>query len=120
MKKWIYVVEDNAGIRDLIEFLLTEEQYEVKVCATTIDFWQQMKRHRPDMVVLDVILPDGNGLDVCAKLKGNIGTYAIPVMMMSADNQLNAIKGKCKAEDFINKPFDVNDFVHRVEHYVPI
>ena len=118
MKKWIYVVEDNAGVRDIIEFLLTEEQYEVKVCATTLDFWQQMKRHRPDMVVLDVQLPDGNGIDVCAKLKQNITTHAIPVMMMSAGNHLSSIKSKCDAEDFINKPFDINDFVHRVEHYL--
>ncbi|RZL45665.1 MAG: response regulator [Pedobacter sp.] len=119
MKKCIYVVEDNAAIRDMIEFLLIEEEYEVKACPNTSDFWEQMQQHKPDMVVLDVMLPDGNGLDICAKLKHNVKTYDIPVMMMSAGNQLSQMKSKCDAEDFINKPFDLNDFVHRVAHYAP-
>ncbi|TKC10424.1 response regulator [Pedobacter polaris] len=118
MKKCIYVVEDNATIREMIEFLLIEEQYDVKVCPNTSMFWQEMQHHKPDMVVLDVMLPDGNGLDICAKLKRNVKTYDIPVMIMSAGNQLSQIKAKCEAEDFINKPFDLNDFVHRVEHHV--
>ena len=118
MKKSIYVVEDNACIREMIEFLLTEELYDVKTCPNTSEFWKQMAFHTPDMVVLDVMLPDGNGVEICAKLKQNIKTYNIPVMMMSAGNQLNQVKAKCAAQDFINKPFDINDFINRVDHYV--
>ena len=118
MKKCIYVVEDNAGIRDMIEFLLTEEDFDVKTCINTNEFWKQMQQQKPDMVVLDVMLPDGNGLDICAKLKHNVKTYDIPVMIMSGDNQLSQLKSKCEAEDFINKPFDLNDFIHRVEHHM--
>lgn len=120
MKKCIYVVEDNAAIREMIEFLLTEEDYNVKTCPNTRDFWQQMDKHKPDLVVLDVMLPDGNGVDICSELKHNIKTYDIPVMIMSAGNQLHKIKSKCEAEDFINKPFDLDDFVNRVEHFAPM
>lgn len=119
MKKCIYVVEDNASIREIIEFLLVEEHYDVKACCNTNDFWLRMNEHIPDMVILDIILPDGNGLDICNSLKRNIKTYNIPVMMMSANNHLNAVKAKCDAEDFINKPFDLNDFANRVEKYLP-
>ena len=118
MKKCIYVVEDNPNIREIIEFLLIEELYEVKACANTISFWREMKLNLPDMVILDVNLPDGNGIDICAALKTNIKTYSIPVLMMSAHNHLNAVKAKCAAEDFINKPFDLNDFANRVEKFL--
>ncbi len=119
MEKCIYVVEDNANIREIIEFLLAEELYKVKAYPNEATFWLEMNKHTPDLIVLDVMLPDGNGLDICAKLKSNAKTYDIPVLMMSANNYLSSIKNKCKAEDFINKPFDLNDFVNRVEHFAP-
>lgn len=118
MKKCIYVVEDNPNIREIIEFLLIEELYEVKACPNTREFWFQMSEQLPDMVILDIMLPDGNGLEICNALKGNIKTHHIPVMVMSANNHLSAVKAKCDAEDFINKPFDLNDFALRVEKYL--
>ncbi|RYD80776.1 MAG: response regulator [Sphingobacteriales bacterium] len=119
MKKCIYVVEDNPAIREIIEFLLTEELYEVKSCSTGESFWLQMQNRKPDMIILDIMLPDGNGIDICSALKHNAKTYSIPVMMMSANNHLSYVKSKCSAEDFINKPFDLNDFANRVERYAP-
>jgi DNA-binding response OmpR family regulator len=119
MKKCIFVVEDNPSIREIIEFLLTEELYEVKACSNISDFWNQMRLNIPDMVILDIMLPDGNGIEICTQLKANVKTHHIPVMMMSANNHLNAVKAKCTAEDFINKPFDLNDFAGRVERYLP-
>ncbi|MES2456903.1 MAG: response regulator [Bacteroidota bacterium] len=116
MKKCIYVVEDNAAIRDIIEFMLTEEEYEVSVTATISAFWKKMQERTPDMVVLDVVLPDGNGVEVCQKLKDNTKTYRIPVMMMSANNYINKVKSKCRADEFINKPFDLDDFINRVDN----
>lgn len=120
MKKCIYVVEDNAAIREMISFLLTEEDYEVRACQNGSDFWKEMQHQQPDLVVLDVMLPDTSGIEICAKLKQNAKTYHIPIMMMSAGNTLNQVKSKCSAEDFINKPFDINDFVNRVERYAPM
>jgi DNA-binding response OmpR family regulator len=118
MKPCIYVVEDNAAIRDVIEFLLIEEEYEVVLSPSVQEFWVQMQKHIPDMIILDVMLPDGNGLEICEKLKGSVKTHEIPVMMMSANNHLNKVKSGCVAEEFINKPFDLNDFANRIEHYV--
>lgn len=118
MKKCIYVVEDNAAIRDVIEFMLTEDEYDVVASPTASDFWAQMQLRKPDMIVLDIRLPDGNGLDICKQLKCNVKTYHIPVMMMSANNYLSKVKSGCVAEEFINKPFDINDFANRIEHYV--
>lgn len=116
-KKCVYVLEDNSNIADIIEFLLVEELYEVKVCKNVNTFWKEMSEHTPDMIVLDVILPDGNGLDICTKLKRDVRTHHIPVMMMSANNHLSKVKSKCEAESYINKPFDLNDFMQRVDYY---
>jgi DNA-binding response OmpR family regulator len=116
-KKCVYVLEDNANIADIIEFLLVEELYEVKVCKNANTFWKEMREHTPDMIVLDVILPDANGLDICTKLKKDARTHRIPVMMMSGNNYLNKVKSKCDADTYINKPFDLNDFIQRVDHY---
>ena len=110
-------MEDNANIADIIEFLLVEELYEVKVCKNANIFWKEMQDHTPDMIVLDVILPDANGLDICTKLKKDVKTHRIPVMMMSGNNYLNKVKSKCDADTYINKPFDLNDFIQRIDHY---
>ncbi|WP_316813116.1 response regulator [Pedobacter heparinus] len=118
MKKCIYVVEDNAAIRDVIEFMLTEDEYEVVASPTVNDFWKQMQKRSPDMVVLDIMLPDGNGLEICERLKRSVKTHSIPVMMMSANNYLSKVKSKCIADEFINKPFDLDDFASRIEYYV--
>jgi len=116
-KKCVYVLEDNANIADIIEFLLVEELYEVKVCKNARSFWKEMQHHKPDLIVLDVILPDANGLDICTQLKKDIKTHRIPVMMMSGNNHLSKIKSKCDADSYINKPFDLNDFMQRVDYY---
>lgn len=116
-KKCIYVLEDNANIADIIEFLLTEEDYTVEVCKNANSFWQKMEEHTPDMIVLDVLLPDANGVDICLSLKRNIRTHRIPVLMMSGNNHLNKVKAKCEADSYINKPFDLNDFVQRIDYY---
>lgn len=116
-KKCVYVLEDNANIADIIEFLLVEELYEVKVCKNANAFWKEMREHQPDLIVLDVILPDANGMDICTKLKKDVKTHRIPVMMMSGHNHLNKIKSKCDADSYIHKPFDLNDFMQRVDYY---
>ena len=117
MKKCIYVLEDNAAIRDIIEFMLTEEEYKVVMSATVREFWSQMQKQTPDMVVLDLMLPDGDGIEICNELKSKASTYNIPVMVMSGNNYIHKVKSKCTADEFINKPFDLNDFTNRIEHH---
>lgn len=116
-RKCVYVLEDNTNIAEIIEFLLIEELYEVRLCKNIRLFWQQMRKHIPDFIVLDIILPDGTGTDVCKELKSNVKTHHIPVMMMSGNNYLSKVKDKCQAESYINKPFDLNDFMGRVDYY---
>jgi DNA-binding response OmpR family regulator len=118
--KNIYVLEDDNDIREIIEILLTEEGYSVSGFATATSFKNEMKSSEPDIIVLDVMLPDGNGLDICNDLKSNIRTKNIPVIIMSANTNISLMKEKCKAEGFISKPFDIDDFVNRIDVYAKL
>ncbi|RZK09821.1 MAG: response regulator, partial [Flavobacterium sp.] len=88
--------------------------HKVKSFSTVEDFKKGIEFAQPDLIILDIMLTDGNGLDICDELKENRRTQHIPIIMMSANNKFNDAKKKCETEDFINKPFDIDDFVNRV------
>ena len=115
MGKRICVLEDNEDIRDIIGFILEEEDYEVKYFSNIADFKNGANDFHANLFLLDVMLPDGNGLDLCCELKSDTRTQNMPIVMMSANFSSAEMKNKCSAEDFINKPFDIDDFVNRLD-----
>ena len=115
MGKKICLLEDDEGIREIIEMILTDEQYEVYGFSNVKDFMAFEGKASQDLYLLDVRLPDGNGLKVCDNLKSNEETKRIPIMMMSAHAGLNEMRRSCKAEDFIAKPFDIFDLLKKVD-----
>lgn len=116
MNKSIYVVEDNDDIRELVQYLLESEDFNVTGFANVTDFNNKIADEKPDMMVLDVMLPDGNGMEVCNKLKGQNDTKNIPVLLMSANTNIAYISKESLADDFIAKPFDIDDLVSRVKN----
>lgn len=110
--KEIFIVEDDDGIRDLIEFLLVSQDYAVKTFPSARSFRKFMSGESPDLFLLDIMLPDGNGLDLCKELKQNDLTKDIPVVLMSAHADISRMEG---ADDFIAKPFDVDELLQRIE-----
>jgi len=118
MGKKICLLEDDQGIKDIIELLLTEEEYEVNGFSNVKDFMAFGDKSSQNLYLLDVKLPDGNGIEVCEMLKRNVDTKNIPVMMMSAHAALSEMKNQCRAEDFIAKPFDIFDLLKRVGQFV--
>jgi DNA-binding response OmpR family regulator len=118
MEKNIYLVEDDGDIRELIRYLLSKYGYNVIQCATANIFREKMNELFPDLIILDIMLPDGNGVDICAEIKSNEATRHIPVLLMSA-NINNALKfNKSAAEGFISKPFNIDDLLEKVKHMV--
>lgn len=114
-RKRVCILEDNDDIREIIEFLLESENYEVFTYPTVSAFLKEAIGHKPHVCVLDVMLPDGNGIEVCKGIKNNLATCSIPVVIMSANYSGDDVRQSCMAQDFIRKPFDIGDFVKRVD-----
>lgn len=118
MKKKIYVLEDNEDIREVVSMILSEEAYEVRSFQDITEFMAKDEHQAADLFLLDVMLPDGNGIDVCSTLKTNPLTSSIPVLMMSANANKYQVELSCNAEGFIAKPFDINSFLKTVSHAI--
>ena len=117
MKKRVFVLEDNPELRELFIILLEEESYQVDAFPNVKIFNEIVQSDLPDVFLLDIRLPDGNGVEICQELKNSLRTKHIPVIMMSAHANLAEIKQECEAEAFIQKPFDINDFIYKVQQY---
>ena len=116
--KQILVVEDDKDIRDLLGFVLSEDRYTLTLCANAEEFRTELIKKRPDVVLLDILLPDGNGVDLCKGLKTQDETRTIPVILMSANRDANDPL-EC-GDVFIPKPFNIDFLKSKVESYLTI
>jgi two-component system phosphate regulon response regulator PhoB len=112
----ILVVEDNPDILELVAYNLEAQGYEVVRAMTGENGLSQAARTEPDLVILDVMLPGINGLDVCRKLKQQENTRAIPVILLTAKGEdTDIISGlELGADDYITKPFSPKVLIARV------
>jgi len=117
MDKHICILEDDPGILDIIEILLLEEGYKVESYSSVNDFLSR-KDSSPDLFILDVMLPDGNGMEVCRLLKSDQATKHVPVLMMSAHADLPQMTNGCTAEEYVTKPFDIHVLLRKISRQV--
>lgn len=108
MKK-ILIVDDDLDTLALVQTLLTMQGYEVLTHYTGLDVVDMVKRHNPDLVILDIHLPGKLGTEICKELKTINNLPAI--LLFSADAKEGDAFAICKADGFIRKPFDVHDFL---------
>lgn len=113
MNKNICVLEDSEEILELIHMIL-EQNYNVYGFTTVSGFMSGYTEMAPDLCLLDVMLPDGNGLEVCNRLKNNGLSRHVPIIMMTANAGIQKMKENCLADDFISKPFDMDDLIRRI------
>ncbi len=110
----ILVVDDEPNIADLVELYLRRDGYRVVKAATGEDAIRAVQQHRPRLVVLDVGLPDVDGLEVCRRLRQST---AIPVIFLTArDTEVDRVLGlELGADDYVTKPFSPAELVARVK-----
>jgi len=113
----IYVVEDDKNIREIETFTLTNVGYEVEGFPCATDFYERLKVRVPDLVLLDVMLPDEDGLEIVKKLRAETKTKTLPVIMVTAKTtELDKVKGlDMGADDYMVKPFGVMELISRVK-----
>jgi two-component system, OmpR family, alkaline phosphatase synthesis response regulator PhoP len=111
----IYVVDDEENIREILEYNLVKNGYDVKSFKDGGSFLDYFKRLKPDLVVLDLMLPDMDGFDICREIKKGSG---IPVIILSAKNEeLDKVLGlELGADDYIVKPFGVRELLARIKN----
>ena len=117
MKK-ILVINDDEDIRDIMRLILDNEEYEVNEVANGHEVNSAISTTRPDVILLDVLLGDADGRDICRELKNDEATADIPVIIVSATHANQAMYEKgCRADDYISKPFDIDDLIKKVSYY---
>ena len=112
----IYIVEDDASIRELEQYALQSNGYEVQGFESAEPFWQAMRTAEPELVILDVMLPGEDGFSILKKLRNTPSLRKLPIIMVTAkSSELDTVRGlDCGADDYIAKPFGIMEFLSRV------
>ena len=117
MGKKILVVDDDEGIVEVVQIVLEGEGYQVH---TSIDGERlnHLGTDAPDLILLDVLLAGMDGRDICRSLKSNKATCHIPVIMLSAHSDASKVADSGGADDFLEKPFDVDVLINIVAKHL--
>ena len=113
----IYIVEDDKNIREIEAFALKNSGYHIQDFECAKDFYASMKEKLPNLIVLDVMLPDEDGLSIVKEIRNNPESRKIPIIMVTAKTtELDKVKGLDQgADDYLTKPFGVMELVSRVK-----
>lgn len=113
----ILVVEDETPIQELLQFNLERKKYRVKVVDSGEEALSAAGPYRPDLILLDIMLPGADGLEVCKKLKADPATAPIPIIMLTAlSEEADIVTGlELGADDYITKPFSPRILLARVK-----
>lgn len=111
----ILLLEDDEGIREVIHLILEEENFQVISFSNVNNFSNRDKSINADLFLLDVMLPDGSGIDVCNQISS---VQSTPILIMSAHATLEDINKNCEASDFIQKPFDIDCFISQIKNHI--
>lgn len=112
----IFYVEDDDSIRELVVYTLGQMGMPIQGFPCAGPFWHEISIQKPDLILLDVMLPDEDGLQILAKLHANAATSKIPVIMLTAKGtEFDKVKGlDLGADDYVVKPFGMSELAARV------
>jgi two-component system alkaline phosphatase synthesis response regulator PhoP len=113
----IYIVEDDLNIQEIESFALKNSGYEVDSFICSKDFFATLQTKKPDLILLDIMLPDEDGLSILKKLRNQKETSKIPVILVTAKTtEIDKVRGlDIGADDYITKPFGVMELISRVK-----
>ena len=113
----IYLIEDDAGIRELVIYALSNSGFPAQGFDTPSAFWQALAKQPPRMILLDIMLPEEDGLQILRKLRADPATRRTPVIMLTAKgSEYDKVLGlEAGADDYIPKPFGMMELIARVK-----
>ena len=113
----IYAVEDDENILEIEMFALKNSGYQVDGFCCAGDFYKKLDEKLPDLVLLDIMLPDEDGLEIVGKLRRRADTKKLPIIMVTAKStEIDKVKGLDRgADDYLTKPFGIMELIARVK-----
>lgn len=113
----IYIVEDDKNIREIETIALKNTGYETEVFENAAGFFQALKTGLPDLLLLDIMLPDADGLEIVHTLRNRTDTKKLPIIMVTAKTtEIDKVKGlDMGADDYMTKPFGIMELISRVK-----
>ena len=113
----ILVVDDEPDLLELVRFNLSQAGYEVETAETGAEGFEKARRRRPDLLVLDVMLPDLPGTEVCRRVRSDEELAGLPVLMLTArSEEIDRVVGlELGADDYVTKPFSPRELILRVQ-----
>lgn len=113
----IFCVEDDSSIRELMLYALRASGFQAKGYETAAAFWEALRTEKPELILLDIMLPDEDGISILKKLRGFVMTADIPIMMATAKGtEFDKVIGlDLGADDYLAKPFGMMEMVSRVK-----
>ena len=115
--KKILVVDDDPVVVKLVSELLKTRGFEVLTAADGIDCMVLVKNQRPDLIVLDIMMPEVNGYDVCHNIKFNKDYKEIPILLLTVrDQELDPRIGQMMGIEYMHKPLDREDMFRKINH----
>ena len=113
----VLVVDDDKDLLGVLKIMLTFNGLLVNEASGEDEFYQRLDMERPSVILLDVNLGTADGRDICKMLKSHQETKDIPVILFSANHNMGSMISESKADDFIEKPFEMDFLVNKLKSY---
>ena len=116
--KRILCIDDDQDILDTLNIILATEGYSVRVCTSPATIFQLIQEFNPDLILMDINMPNFNGLEICKALKAYLSTENTPVIIVSSDERIDQAINDFGADDIIKKPFEIDYLLEKVNQFL--
>lgn len=117
-KKKILIFDDDAAILEVITIIFEENGYEVRISETSHDILEKVAEYHPDVILMDNWIPKIGGVEATKLLKSSEEFNHIPVIYVTANNDIAALASEAKADDYVSKPFNLDDLEEMVAKHI--
>ncbi|MET3036861.1 response regulator [Chryseobacterium sp. NRRL B-14859] len=117
-KKKILIFDDDAAILEVVTIIFEENGYDVKISETSHDILEKVAEYKPDVILMDNWIPKIGGVEATRLLKNSEEFKHIPVIYVTANNDIVALASEARADDYVSKPFNLDDLEEMVEKHI--
>lgn len=118
MPKTILICDDDKSILEVMQIIFEEKGYNVVIISKSRNIYSEVEKKLPDIILIDLWMPDLDGEEIVRQLKNQKSTKNIPIIVISASNATSQIAKRAGADDYLTKPFDITTLEKKVESHL--